>query len=105
MRHIPLAGAISGIGLWAMGVWLPAYFIRVHGMGSGEVGTWMALIYGIGGGIGVIYGGYKKTNIGAIPMTELEIINNQVAGLPTTEQTSGSLFRCRYSYKLISMPS
>ena len=58
MRHIPLAGAISGIGLWAMGVWLPTYFIRVHSMGSGEVGTWMALIYGIGGGIGVIYGGY-----------------------------------------------
>ena len=63
MRHIPLAGAISGIGLWAMGVWLPTYFIRIHGMGSGEVGTWMALIYGIGGGIGVIYGGYLSDRV------------------------------------------
>ena len=63
MRHIPLAGAISGIGLWAMGVWLPTYFIRIHGMGSGEVGTWMALIYGIGGGIGVLYGGYLSDRV------------------------------------------
>ena len=63
MRHIPLAGAIHGIGAWSMGVWLPAYFIRVHGMGSGEVGTWMALIYGIGGGAGVIYGGYLSDRL------------------------------------------
>jgi MFS family permease len=63
MRHIPLAGAISGIGLWAMGVWLPTYFIRIHGMGSGEVGTWMALVYGFGGGTGVIYGGYLSDRV------------------------------------------
>lgn len=63
MRHIPLAGAIHGIGAWSMGVWLPAYFQRVHGMGSGEVGTWMALIYGFGGGAGVIYGGYLSDRL------------------------------------------
>ena len=63
MRHIPLAGAIYGVGMWAMGVWLPAYFIRVHGLGSGEVGTWMALIYGIGGGTGVIFGGYFSDRV------------------------------------------
>ena len=58
MRHIPLAGAIQGIGAWAMSVWLPAYFMRIYGMSSGEVGTWMALIYGIGGGMGALCGGY-----------------------------------------------
>jgi len=63
MRHIPLAGAIHGIGAWAMGVWLPAYFIRVFGMGSGEVGTWMALIYGFGGGAGALYGGYLSDRV------------------------------------------
>ena len=46
-----------------MGVWLPAYFMRIHGMGSGEVGTWMALIYGIGGGTGVLYGGYLSDRV------------------------------------------
>jgi MFS family permease len=63
MRHIPLAGAIHGVGAWAMGVWLPAYFMRVHGMGSGEVGTWMALIYGFGGGVGVLYGGHLSDRL------------------------------------------
>ena len=63
MRHIPLAGAVYGMGAWAMGVWLPAYFMRIHGMGSGEVGTWMALIYGIGGGAGVMCGGYLSDRL------------------------------------------
>jgi predicted MFS family arabinose efflux permease len=63
MRHIPLAGTIHGIGAWAMAVWLPSYFIRIHGMGSGEIGTWMALIYGIGGGAGVMYGGYLSDRV------------------------------------------
>jgi predicted MFS family arabinose efflux permease len=26
--------------------WLPAFFVRSHGMASGELGTWFALIYG-----------------------------------------------------------
>ena len=58
LRHLPLAGAIHGVGAWGAGVWMPAYFIRVHGMSSGEVGTWMALIFGIAGSIGAFYGGY-----------------------------------------------
>lgn len=58
LRHLPLAGAIHGVGAWGAGVWMPAYFIRVHGMTSGEIGTWMALIFGIAGSIGAFYGGY-----------------------------------------------
>jgi predicted MFS family arabinose efflux permease len=57
LRHLPLAGAIHGIGAWGAGVWMPAYFIRVHGMSSGEVGTWLAMIFGVAGTIGTIYGG------------------------------------------------
>jgi predicted MFS family arabinose efflux permease len=63
IRHISFAGAIHGIGAWAMGVWLPSYFMRIHKMGSGEVGTWMALIYGLGGGIGALTGGYWADRI------------------------------------------
>lgn len=58
LRHLPLAGAIHGVGAWGAGVWMPAYFIRVHGMTSGQVGTWLALIFGIAGSIGAFYGGY-----------------------------------------------
>lgn len=63
LRHLPLAGAIHGVGAWGAGVWLPAYFIRVHGMSSGEIGTWMALIFGIAGSIGTIYGGHIADNL------------------------------------------
>jgi MFS family permease len=67
IRHIAFGGAIHGLGAWAMGIWLPPYFMRVHGTSSGEVGTWMAAIYGLGGAIGALFGGcladriFKKT--------------------------------------------
>jgi len=57
LRHLPLAGAVHGIGAWGAGVWLPAYFMRVHGMSSGEIGTWMAMIFGIFGTLGALSGG------------------------------------------------
>lgn len=58
LRHLPLAGAIHGIGSFAAAVWLPSYFIRAYGLSSGKVGTWMAVAYGLGGGVGVLAGGY-----------------------------------------------
>jgi MFS family permease len=57
LRQVPLAGAVHGIGAWGVAVWAPSYFMRVHGMGSGEVGTWMAAVFGIGGAGGVVLGG------------------------------------------------
>lgn len=58
MRHLPLAGAAHGTGAFAAAVWLPSYLMRSFDMGSGEAGTWMALAYGVGGGIGVLGGGW-----------------------------------------------
>jgi MFS family permease len=57
LRHLPLAGAIHGIGAFGVSIWAPAFFIRVHEMSSGEVGTWLALTYGLGGGLGMTIGG------------------------------------------------
>lgn len=37
--------------------WLPAFFVRSHGMASGELGTWFALIYGGGTLLGTWAGG------------------------------------------------
>ncbi|HEX7081884.1 MAG TPA: MFS transporter [Gammaproteobacteria bacterium] len=58
LRHLPVAGAAYGIGAFAAAVWLPAYFVRVHGVGAAEAGAWMALAYGVGGGVGVLAGGW-----------------------------------------------
>jgi MFS family permease len=63
LRHIPLAGAIHGVGAWGAGVWMPAYFMRVHGMGSGEIGTWLAFVFGIFGTLGAFIGGRIADNI------------------------------------------
>jgi MFS family permease len=37
--------------------WTPTFFIRSHGLQTGELGTWFALIYGVGGGVGTYLGG------------------------------------------------
>lgn len=39
------------------GIWVPSVFVRVHGMGSAEVGTWMGVMYGAGGLAGTLLGG------------------------------------------------
>ena len=63
LRHIPIAGSIHGIGAWGASLWMPAYFMRVHGMTSGEIGTWLALILGIAGSLGTLVGGYVADGI------------------------------------------
>jgi MFS transporter, Spinster family, sphingosine-1-phosphate transporter len=37
--------------------WQPAFFIRSYGLSTGELGTWFALIYGLGGLLGTYLGG------------------------------------------------
>ena len=63
LRHFPLGGAIHGVGAWAAGVWTLPYFMRVHGMSSGEVGTWFAIIFGIAGSAGTFLGGHIADRI------------------------------------------
>jgi predicted MFS family arabinose efflux permease len=58
VRHLCAAGALHGIGAFGAAVWLPTYFMRTHGLSSGETGTWLALIAGGAGAVGAWYGGY-----------------------------------------------
>ncbi len=58
LRHIPLGGAAHGAGAFAAALWLPAYFMRAFEMSSTAAGAWLALAYGLGGGLGVLCGGY-----------------------------------------------
>jgi MFS transporter, Spinster family, sphingosine-1-phosphate transporter len=44
----------AGVGI---GSWKPAFFMRSFGMQSGELGTWFAGIYGLGGILGMYLGG------------------------------------------------
>ncbi len=58
LRNIALAGALHGIGAFGASVWMPAYFMRVHGMSSAQIGSALALIMGTAGLAGALTGGY-----------------------------------------------
>lgn len=62
-RHLPFAAALYALSAWGSGIWLPSYFIRVHGMSVGEAGTWLAFVYGLGGAAGSLLGGYLADRI------------------------------------------
>lgn len=50
-----LVDAVCGNGLLQ---WIPVFFLRVHGMTTGALGTWLALNWGLGNALGTLAGGY-----------------------------------------------
>jgi len=57
-RHTAMGSALYAFVGYSFVNWAPSFLKRSHGMESGEVGTWLALIIGIGGGVGVYAGGW-----------------------------------------------
>lgn len=64
-RHLALAAAFHSFGGYAFAIWGPTFFVRVHGMSMGELGTWLGCILGVGGAIGAIAGGVLADRLGA----------------------------------------
>jgi len=56
-RHVALGSALYAFVGYSSTTWLPPFLARSHGMSSGDIGTALALIIGIGGGVGVYLGG------------------------------------------------
>lgn len=63
-RHLAAAAALQGFAGYGILQWLPSFLHRSHHMASGEIGTWLALIIGIGGAIGTTGGGYLADRLG-----------------------------------------
>jgi predicted MFS family arabinose efflux permease len=57
-RLMSLGAALQGFVGYGLVQWYPVFFIRIHGMSTGELGTYLALVFGIAGGIGTFFGGY-----------------------------------------------
>jgi predicted MFS family arabinose efflux permease len=57
LRNIVAAGALIAFTGYASVIWIPIYLVRIHGMGTGEVGTYLALFIGVGGAVGIYLGG------------------------------------------------
>ena len=64
-RHLAFGGALTAFVGYGVVSWIPAFLIRSHGMGTGEAGTWLGLIIGIPGGIGIALGGWLADRYGA----------------------------------------
>lgn len=56
-RHMALGSALSAFAGYSVTSWVASFMIRSYGMPTGELGTWLALIIGLGSGIGVFSGG------------------------------------------------
>ena len=51
-RHLSFAGALYAFAGYGFITWIPAFLIRVHGMGTAEIGLWLGPIIGGGGAFG-----------------------------------------------------
>jgi MFS family permease len=56
-RHLSLGSALYAFVGYSVTNWSPSFLARSHGMESGEIGTALAFIIGIGGGAGIYLGG------------------------------------------------
>lgn len=56
-RHLLIGYSVASFFGFGIAQWKAAFFIRSFGMQTGELGTWFAIIYGIGGLIGTYLGG------------------------------------------------
>ena len=56
-RHMAFATGLNAFAAYATVNWQASFFIRSHGMTTGELGTWLAVSAGLLGAIGVFGGG------------------------------------------------
>ena len=56
-RHIALGAALNAFASYSISNWTASFMIRSHEMSTGELGTWLAMIMGFGGAVGVLCGG------------------------------------------------
>jgi predicted MFS family arabinose efflux permease len=56
-RHLLLAFSVLFLLAYGFSQWSAAFFVRIHGIKTGELGTWFTVIFGLSGAIGVLGGG------------------------------------------------
>ena len=56
--YLALGSGMAAYTGYAANSWIPSFLSRVHGMKSDEIGYWLSLTIGIGGGLGFFLGGF-----------------------------------------------
>lgn len=63
-RHMALGAGLNAFCGYATANWTASFMIRTHQMSTGELGTWLSLIIGLGGAVGVFGGGMLADRLG-----------------------------------------
>ena len=66
LRNVVVAGTLTAFAGYASVIWVPIYLVRIHELGTGEAGTYLALTIGVGGAIGIYLGGRLADYLGRI---------------------------------------
>jgi predicted MFS family arabinose efflux permease len=64
-RHLAFGGGLTAFVGYGVVTWVPSFLIRSYDMQTGEVGTYLGLILGIPGGIGIALGGWMADRYGS----------------------------------------
>jgi predicted MFS family arabinose efflux permease len=64
-RHLLFGFSVLYFFGYGIAKWQPAFFVRSYGLQTGELGTWFALIYGVGGLLGTYWGGALASHYAA----------------------------------------
>ena len=64
-RYIVTAFFMAYFFFAGITLWVPTFFMRSHGMETGELGTWFAFSWGVGGILGTYLGGFMATRYAA----------------------------------------
>lgn len=57
-RHLVIGFTLIYLFSYGISQWGAAFLIRTHHIGTGELGSWYAVIWGVGGALGTFLGGY-----------------------------------------------
>ncbi|MBX3706981.1 MAG: MFS transporter [Pseudomonadales bacterium] len=57
MVHLAMGGALTSFVGYGLGQWMPALFIRMHGLGVAETATYFGLVIGVASAFGTALGG------------------------------------------------
>lgn len=65
LRNVMAGGTLMAFSGYASVIWVPTYLQRVHGMGTGETGTYLAAMIGVGGALGIYLTGRVADQLAA----------------------------------------
>ena len=58
LRHISMGAALNAFVGYGAVTWIPSFLDRSYEMSSSDIGTYLSVILGVGGGVGTFLGGY-----------------------------------------------